>query len=333
MKESDKSYHLNYHILMKNKIFMTRRIPSIAQKLLEDNKIEVEIWEGRLPPSAEELKEASKGVQGLLTMLSDDINSELLESATELKVISQYAVGFNNIDTNTANLKNIKVSNTPDVLTDATAELAMALMLGVSRNILNSNTSIREGDWKTWEPKGHLGVSLKGKTLGIFGMGRIGECFARKCHHAFDMKIIYVSRTEKTLSFPATKVNLDELLSMSNVVSLHSPLTNETKNLFNSENISKMIPNSIFINTSRGELHNEEDLLTALEENHLFGIGLDVTNPEPMEATSPLLRHPKVIVTPHIGSATFEARDAMAELCAKNIILALDDKELITPVN
>lgn len=312
------------------KVVLTRKIHQKAPQLFAENGITTVIWDQQLPPSREKLGELCSDADGILSMLSDQIDADLINSCSKLKVISNYAVGFNNIDTDTCRNKGILVGNTPDVLTDATAELAMALTLCATRNITLSHNETKEGKWKTWEPMGYLGMSLEGKTLGVFGMGRIGYSYAKKMQRAFGMKVLYTNRNprpEYEKEIGATLVTLDELLQQSDVLSLHSPLTNETKNLFDADKLNKMKKGSYLINTSRGELIVQDDLVAALKTN-LRGAGLDVTTPEPLPLEHSLHNLPNVVLAPHIGSATDEAREAMAELAAMNIINALQGKEM-----
>lgn len=312
------------------KVILTRKIHQKAEQLFAENGFSTVVWDQQLPPSSEKLGELCSDADGILSMLSDQIDAELISSCSKLKVVSNYAVGFNNIDTEACKKKGILVGNTPDVLTDATAELAMALTLSTTRNITHSHNETKEGKWKTWEPMGHLGMSLEGKTLGVFGMGRIGFSYARKMQRAFGMKVLYTNRNSKPeyeKEIGATLVSLDELLQQSDVLSLHSPLTDETRNLFDADKLNKMKKGSYLINTARGELIVQNDLVEVLK-THLRGAGLDVTTPEPLPLEHPLHKLSNVVLAPHIGSATDEAREAMAELAAMNIINALHGKEM-----
>ncbi len=313
------------------KVVITRKILPSALNLLKEQGYDCVVWDQQLPPSREKLGELCREADGILAMLSDPFDAELLSQLPKLKVISNYAVGFNNIDINYCKDKKIKVGNTPDVLTDATAELAMALTLATTRNITRSHIETKEGQWKTWEPMGYLGMSLERKTLGIFGMGRIGFSYAKKMQHAFGMKVIYTNRNarpEYENEIGAKLVNLEELLKESDVLSLHSPLTDETRGLFNLDKLEMMKKGSFLINTSRGELLDQEALVSVLKNDHLRGAGLDVTTPEPLPMEHELHKLPNVVLIPHIGSATDEARDAMAVLSATNIINGLKGLEM-----
>lgn len=318
------------------KIFITRKIVDTGIELLREQGYQVEIWDKDFPMPYDLLLEKAKTVDGLICMLSDNIDKHLLDSCPDLKVISNYAVGFNNIDINHATSQKLPIGNTPDVLTDATADLALTLLLTVSRKIIPSYNSIAMGEWKTWEPLGFLGPSLAKKTIGIVGMGRIGYAFASKCHLAFDMDVIYTSRTPKKQAeenLNAQKVDFNTLLKRSDFISVHTGLTNETANLFNADAFKQMKESAIFINTGRGGIHDEPALIEALERKEIWGAGLDVTNPEPMDKNSKLLSMPNVVITPHIGSATHEARSEMSIICAQNIIAGINKKTLPGFVN
>lgn len=314
------------------KVFVTKSILPNGITLLEENGHTVEVYEGKSPLSKKTLCEKAKASDALITMLSDQIDREFLKENTHLKVIANYAVGYNNIDIQAATDFGIKVSNTPDVLTDATADLALALLMDVSRKVTMSMNSIKAGRWTGWEPLGFIGQSLRGKTLGVFGAGRIGQRFANTCRKAFDMNIIYCARSEKE-HFNATKVSFDQLLEDSDVISAHCDLNTETEGLFNKTAFSKMKDTAIFINTARGQIHNEEDLTQALIENTIWGAGLDVTNPEPMSKDSKLLKLSNIVITPHIGSATDTARGQMSTLVAKNVIEGLAGQKMSSGLN
>jgi len=232
-------------------------------------------------------------------------------------------VGYDNIDVPEATKRCIPVGNTPDVLSEATADIAFGLMIAVSRKMFYMHKNILHGEWKQFEPLKNLGQQLTGKTLGIFGMGRIGMVMAQRCVGAYGMQVIYHNRNknpEAEQKFYARYVSFAELLEQSDVISVHSVLSNETKAIFNLDVFKQMKPNAIFINTARGDIHNEVDLQKALEQGIIWGAGLDVTNPEPMMADNPLLNMPYAAILPHIGSATIEARNGMARLAAENII-------------
>lgn len=318
------------------RVVVTRDLPEIAVRLLKENGFQVTAWDLERPMTNEELAMAVVGQDALLCSITDAINESFLTANQHLKVISQFGVGFDNIDVPTATRLAIPVGNTPDVLTDATADVAFGLMIAVSRKMFFLHKSIEKGQWKSFKPKGHLGIELKGKTLGIFGMGRIGQAMAQRCVGAFGMKVIYHNRKpllDLTPGLLAEWVSLPQLLAESDVLSVHCALTDETKGFFNSAVFRQMKPNAIFINTSRGLVHNEADLIKALQNGNIWGAGLDVTNPEPMQPDNPLLSMDTVAVLPHIGSATQEARTAMARLAAENIISFFKTGIVPHPVN
>lgn len=316
------------------RVLITQPIPLAAVTLLKENNIDVDVHDKEVL-SYEQLTQKAKDYSGLVTMLSDKIDAKFLENNSHLKVIANYAVGTNNIDVAAATKIGIKVGNTPDVLTNATADLALALLMGVSRNLLPAAKSVKDGKWSKWEPLGFRGVELKGKTLGIFGAGRIGQCFAKKCKTALGMNILYSSRSQKSdfeTSYDAQKVSFEKLLEQSDVLSLHCPLTDQTKGLMDVERFQQMKTGSILINTARGELCDQSALFEVLRSNHLYGAGLDVTTPEPLPADSPLLSLENILILPHIGSATFSTREEMAKLAAHNIIAGLNSRQLIAEV-
>jgi lactate dehydrogenase-like 2-hydroxyacid dehydrogenase len=279
---------------------------------------------------------AVRGCDAILSLLSDRIDDEVLDAAgPQLKVISNFAVGTNNIDIAAATARGIAVGNTPDVLTDATADIAVALLLAVARRLPESMAAVRQGEWKTWEPLGWVGVDLSDKTLGIVGMGRIGAAVARRLHGGWGMRVVYTARSSKPhwdQELSASRLELDELLRVSDFVSVHVPLVPETQRLIGGEQLARMKPNAILINTSRGEVVDQEALIRALQDRKIWGAGLDVCVPEPLPPTSPLLALSNCIVLPHIGSATETARSAMAERAARNILAGLRCEPLPYPV-
>lgn len=291
--------------------------------MLKKEGLQVTVWTQDLPMTREQLIQATQEHDVLLSSSIYTLDADFLEQNKHLKLISQFAVGYNNIDLKKAEELGIPVTNTPNAMTDATADIAFGLMLSVSRKMFYMHKKIISGDWGHFRPQANLGIELKGKTVGIFGMGRIGSEFAKRCHGAYGMKVIYHNRTpnpivEKELN--ARYVSIEELLEQSDVLSVHASLSKETKGLFDAKAFSKMKPSSIFINTSRGGLHHEKNLIEALQNKVIWGAGLDVTDPEPMVKDNPLLSMENVAVTPHIGSATVEARNEMSRLAALNII-------------
>jgi glyoxylate reductase len=308
---------------MQNKVFITRSILADGLDVLRAHGFEVVVSELDRPLTYEELLEKAQHFDGLVTMLSDRIDEAFLLKNSHLKVISNYAVGFNNIDVKAASQLRISVGNTPDVLTEATAEVALGLMITATRNFLSAHNSAINGEWKNWHPTGHLGFALNGKTLGIIGMGRIGLRLATMCAHAFNMKIIYVANSEKENDLKARKVDLRTLLSESDFISIHAPLNDSTKNMIGKAEFDLMKKSAVLINTARGEIINQNELVNALSTNKIFAAGLDVTDPEPLPTDHELFKLKNVLVLPHIGSATYEARSAMSLLSAENIIAGL----------
>jgi glyoxylate reductase len=318
------------------KIFISRDIPSVGIELLRKEGLDVAVCPVDRPLTQSELIGYTKQSDALLCMFSDVIDKYFLNECKHLKVIAQYAVGYDNIDIAEATRLRIPISYTPDVLSEATADVAFLLMLAASRKAFHLHKIIARKEWTFFRPKAHLGTELKNKTLGVFGLGRIGMEMAKRCRGAYNMNIIYCNRSKNSLAeklLKARKVSFDELLGQSDVLSVHCSLNGETKGIFNKSAFNKMKKTAIFINTARGSIHNEEDLLDALKNNVIWGAGLDVTNPEPMKPDHPLLSMENVAVLPHIGSATIEARDAMSRLCAENIICGLREEKLPNIIN
>jgi glyoxylate reductase len=293
--------------------FVTRELPGSALDRLREAH-EVDVWPERLPPSYEELRRRTGDVEGLLSLLTDRVDAELIDGSPQLRAISNYAVGYDNIDVQAATAREIAVGNTPDVLTETTADLAFALLLAAARRLPEAAASVAEGDWLTWEPARYLGYDLHGATLGIVGMGRIGRALAKRAE-GFDMTILSTSASSTT--------TLEELLAGSDFVSLHCPLTAETHHLIDADALAMMRPNAILINTARGPIIDQAALVAALERGAIAGAALDVTDPEPPPADDPLLSAPNLIVVPHIGSATHATRERMADLAVDNLLAAL----------
>jgi glyoxylate reductase len=286
--------------------------------------------------SPAELIEEGKKANAILTLLTDVIDASFLNECKHLDIISQFAVGYDNINIPEATKLGIAVGYTPGAMSDATADTAFGLMIAVSRKMFYMHKKIARGEWTFFRPKADLGIELKNKTLGIFGLGRIGVQMALRCKGAYNMRIIYHNRkpnkdAEKILG--ATLVDFDELLAQSDVLSAHCALNNDTRGIFDQTAFSKMKPTSIFVNTARGGVHNEKDLIEALNFGKIWGAGLDVTNPEPMDANNPLLSMPNVAVLPHIGSQTEEARGEMSRLAAMNIIEFYKNNRIPNVVN
>lgn len=318
------------------KVFVTRAIPETGIKMMKDAGLDITQWLEKRDLTQKELIAYCLNHDALLSSGANKIDKIFLHKCSHLKVISLLSVGYDNVDIEEATKLCIPVGNTPGVLSGATADTAFLLMLATSRKAFYNYKKIIKGEWEFYDPIVDLGMELSNKTLGIFGLGKIGYVMAKRCVGAYDMKVIYHNRhhnkeAEKKLG--AKRVSFDELLQQSDVLSIHTALTNETKGVFDKEAFAKMKPTSIFINTARGAIHNEKDLILALQNKTMWGAGLDVTNPEPMLPDNPLLNMPNVCVLPHIGSATIEARNAMAKIAATNVIAGLKGERLMHVVN
>ncbi|NWF64861.1 MAG: D-glycerate dehydrogenase [Chloroflexi bacterium] len=317
---------------MRPKVFVTRKMRDAGLKPVLEF-CDADVWEDEMPPSREVLLEKVRGVAGLLSMLTDRVDAKLLDAAgPQLKVVSNHAVGFDNVVVADATARGIPVGNTPGILTNATADLAFALLLAAARRIVEAEKYIRDGKWKTWHPSMLLGMDLTGKTLGLVGFGRIGRAVAKRAV-GFDLRIIFYDPTGKP-EFGAIKMNsLDDLLRASDFVSVHTPLNDSTRHMVNADFLSKMKPNAIFVNTSRGPVVDQAALYEALKAKKIFAAGLDVTDPEPLPLDSPLLTLENCLIVPHIGSASEKTRDAMARLAAENLIAGLKGERLPHCVN
>jgi glyoxylate reductase len=309
----------------KPKLFITRELPGGAIEKLR-KYYEVEVWDKPTPPPRDVLLSKTRDIDALGSLLTDKIDKELIDGSPRLRIIAQYAVGYDNIDVNYATAKGIYVTNTPGVLTDATADLTFALILAVARRIIEAHDFVVSGKWweskVAWHPSMMLGIELRGKTIGIIGMGRIGKAVARRAL-GFGMNVVYYDRgrlPEHEEELKARYLPLEELLKISDIVTVHIPLTQETRHLIREEHFKLMKRTAIFINTSRGGVVKTEDLVKALENKWIYGAGLDVFEEEPLQANHPLTKLPNVVLTPHIGSATWEARIAMADAVAENLI-------------
>jgi glyoxylate reductase len=321
--------------MTKPKVFVTRIIPEAGLAKVR-GFCDTDVWGEPLPPTTNVLRERVAGCEGLLSLLTERIDAALMDAAPRLKVISNYAVGFNNIDVAAATERGIAVGNTPGVLTDATADMAFALLISAARRIVESQRYAAGGRWKTWEPLGHIGQDLVGRTLGVVGMGRIGLALAKRCHAGWGMRVLYHdprASAEAERDLAALRVPLDELLAESDFISVHTDLNDTTRGMFNAATFRKMKPTAVFVNTSRGPLVVEADLAEALGKGLIFAAGLDVTDPEPPLKESPLLSLPNCIVAPHIASATVNTRNAMAEIAADNLIAGLKGEPLRAWVN
>lgn len=310
-----------------DKIFYTYRIPDEGMLLLKNYEISGNNEDRFL--SKEEIIKGARDASALISLLSDRIDSEVISSLPKLKVIANYAVGYNNIDIEEARKRGIRVTNTPGALTDATADLTMALLLATSRRIVEGDRLVRERKFEGWKPGLLKGPALKGKILGIIGMGRIGKAVASRAK-AFGMNILYHNRKPLLQSeeeeLCVKHVSLEELLKSSDFISLHVPLMGETYHLLNEKRLSLLKPEAIIINTSRGAVIDEKALIKALKDGKIAGAGLDVYEEEPF-VPQELIDLPNVVLLPHLGSATNEARREMAIMVGRNVAAVLEGKE------
>ena len=320
---------------MKKKVFLTRTLHDFALKELR-KKYQIEIHSGKIPISQTILRSKIKEIDGLICFPYDNINKKIIEEGKNLKVISTYSVGFDHIDIEYAKKKKIRVGFTPEVLTDATADMAFLLLLDIARRVTEGDKIIREGKWKEiYGAFDYVGVDLQGKTIGILGLGRIGSTLAKRAK-AFDMKIIYHNRKpvtkSKEKSLDAKYVSFEKLITQSDFLSIHVPHTKETDKLFDMKIFKKMKKTAFLINTSRGKVVNEKDLAIALKKKIISGAGLDVFDKEPIKKDHPLVKLPNIVLAPHIGSSTKETRIKMAEITVKNLNLGINGKKPIHSV-
>jgi glyoxylate reductase len=316
------------------RVYVTRRLPPVGlDRILAGT--DATVWEGELPPPKEEIIRQVSGCEGLVCLLTDPIDAEVMDAAPRLRVIAQMAVGYDNIDIPAATERGIPVGNTPGVLTETTADFAWALLMATARRIGDGQRYIRDGQWQTWGPMVLLGPDLHGATLGIIGLGRIGAAVARRAQ-GFNMRVLYYNpepAPELASEVGASYASMDALLAESDFVSLHCPLTPETVHLISREELRKMKPGALLINTARGPVVDQNALVEALQNGVIAGAGLDVTDPEPIDANHPLVHLENVIVTPHVASASIGARNKMAELTAENLLAGLRGERLPHPVN
>ena len=313
------------------RVLVTRRIPEAGLDLVRP-ACDVDLWEDELPPPRAELLRRVAGVDGLLSLLTDTVDDELLDAAgPQLKVVSNFAVGVDNIDLAACARRGIPVGNTPGVLTAATADIAFALLMSVARRLPEGYDHVRADKWLTWGPLLLLGKDIAGATLGLVGFGRIGQEVAKR-GRGFGMRILYHDRArvspEQEAATAGSMVPLDQLLAESDFVSVHVDLNATTRGLLGAEAFAKMKPGAVLINTSRGPVVDQVALYDALWSGHLFGAGLDVTDPEPLRADHPLLTLPNCLIVPHIASATVQTRDAMARKAAHNLLAGLRGEPL-----
>ena len=320
--------------MAKPKVFVARIIPDKGLDLVR-NFCDVDLWTHELPPDRAEMLRHVQGVDGILSLLTDRIDGEVMDAAgRSLKVISNHAVGFDNVDVNAATARSIPVGNTPEVLTDATADFAFTLLMSAGRRVLEADRYVRDGKWKTWGPMLLLGSDMRDATLGLVGFGRIGKAMARRAM-GFDMRVIYYDPNEKEAhpELHATRVDFETLLAQADFISLHTPLNPDTRHLIDSEALSKMKSSAVLVNTSRGPVVDMDALYEALKEKRIFAAGLDVTDPEPLPADHKLLTLDNVTIMPHIASASKQTRDRMSWMAAQNLIAGLKGERLPNCVN
>ena len=321
--------------MQKKRVFLTRTLHDFALKELK-KKYQIEIHTGKIPIPKNILKNKIKTIDGLICFPYDKIDNKMIDLSTNLKVISTFSVGFDHIDINHAKKKKIRVGYTPKVLTDATADLAFALMIDLARRVSEGDRIIRNGKWRQiYGAHDYVGVDLQGKTLGILGMGRIGSTLAKRAK-AFDMKIIYHNRSHvsksREKSLGVKYVSLDKLITQSDVISIHVPHTPKTDQMFNSKIFKKMKNSSFLINTARGKIVNEKDLGRALKKKIIAGAGLDVFESEPIGNNHPFTKIPNIVLAPHIGSSSKETREEMARITVKNLNFGINGKKPIYSV-
>ena len=303
-------------------------------KLIQDF-CNADIWPDELPPSRQAILTHIVGMDGLLCLLTDQIDGGIMDAAgPELKVISSFSVGIDNVDVAAASARGIPVGNTPGVLTDATADMAFALLLAAGRRIVEGAQGVRMGRWKTWGPASMLGTDLAGATLGIVGFGRIGRAVARRAG-GFGMRIIFSDPSQVTPEpgVNAAQVDLDTLLREADFISLHVPLTDETRGLINADTLGRMKSTAVLVNTSRGPVVDQQALYEALFSKRIFAAALDVTVPEPLPVDHPLLTLENCLIVPHIASASWRTRERMSLMAAENLIAGLKGERLPNCVN
>jgi glyoxylate reductase len=319
---------------MKPKVYVTRHLPEAAWDELAE-ACDVEIWDEEFPPPYDMITRQIKDKDGLICLLTDKIDADLMDHAPNLQVISQVAVGYDNIDIDAATERGIPVGNTPGVLTDATADFAFSLLMAAARRISEAIDYVRAGKWETWGLTLLLGQEIHGATLGIIGMGRIGQAMAKRAR-GFDMRVLYYDPSrrpdlEQTLGVQYRK--FDDLLQEADFVSLHVNLTTETRGLINARALELMKPTAVLINTARGPVVDPDALYWALKKDQIAAAALDVTDPEPLPPDDKLLELSNLIIAPHIASATIASRTLMAQMAVRNCLAGVQGKPLPFPVN
>jgi glyoxylate reductase len=318
---------------MKPKVYVTRQVPDAGLKRVLV-ACDAEVWEGALPVPRDVLLEKVADVAGLYCLLTERVDAELLDAAPELKVVANYAVGYNNIDVDACTARGIPVGNTPGVLTDTTADFAFALLMAAARRVVEGVDYVAAGQWQTWGPKILLGRDVHGATLGIVGFGRIGQAVARRAR-GFDMRVLYhdpyAGEVDPDLAEEAE--DLVSLLTASDFVSIHVPLTDETRHLIGAEELGRMKASAVLVNTARGPVVDPDALYEALQAGSIAAAALDVTEPEPIPADHPLVGLDTCLITPHIASASVATRDKMAVIAAENLLAGLRGDRLPHCVN
>ena len=319
--------------MSKSKVFVTRQLPPATLERLGQH-CDLDVWEDFLPPAYEVIFDRAGDLSGLLCLLTDRVDPPLMDASPNLKVISNLAVGFDNINVPAASARGIPVGNTPDVLTETTADFAFALLMATARRIPEGQRYVHEGNWLTWHPTVLAGQDVFGATLGIIGCGRIGAAVMRRAS-GFDMRILVNSleSAEEVRQLGGEKVSLDTLLCESDFVSMHVPLTEETHHLISERELAKMKSTAILINTARGSVLDPIALYAALRDGQILAAGLDVTDPEPIPQDDPLLTLDNCLIVPHIASASVATRTKMAEMAVDNVIAGLRGERLPTCVN
>jgi glyoxylate reductase len=317
----------------KPRVFISRMIPEKPLKMIEA-EAEVHLWEGDMPPPRPKFLDQLALADGAVVMLTEKIDQAAFDAAPKLKVLSNYAVGYDNIDVEAATARGIPVGNTPGVLTETTADQAFALLLASARRVVEGVDYVKQDQWKTWNPIQLLGREVHGATLGIIGLGRIGYAMAKRAQ-GFGMRILYHggSNEEYAQRTGAIEVELEKLLRESDFISIHSPLNEQTRGMIGQREFSLMKPTAILINTARGAIIQSDALLEALQNENIFAAALDVTDPEPLPANHPLVLQPNCLIVPHLGSATWQTRERMGILAAENLIAGLKGEKLPHCIN
>ena len=320
--------------MSKPKVYVTRLIPDQGLDIIRDF-CDTTVWQEELPPPREVILRETRDCDGLVSLLTDTIDGELLDACPRLRVVSNMAVGFDNIDVPAATARGVLVGNTPGVLTETTADFAFALLMASARRIVEGADYVRAGKWRTWGPMLLMGADVHHATLGLVGLGRIGLEMAKRAR-GFDMRVLYYDvyrREDIEREMGIIYAPLDEMLAQADFVSVHTPLTPETRHLMNRERFAAMKPTAILINTSRGPVVETEALVEALRSGQIAYAALDVTEPEPLPADHPLMSLPNCLVMPHIASASRPTRGKMAEIAARNLIAGLKGEPLPTGLN